>query len=1557
MRVALYLTLGAMFSLLTAGNAVGTAVGPDVPICAASEDQWNPDISGSTVVWTDERRELTDYMAVYGHELTTGEEFPIATDYQTNYYYASISGSKVVWHAWPYWTGIYGKDLDTGMSFSVGSGPKTTPDISGETVVWMDRRDEHTNSFDIYGKDLSSGQEFAVCAELRRQWYPAISGSIVVWADERNSSVTDFESDIYGYDLATDQEFPVCIQDSFQSQPCVSGGLVAWRDSRNYTTTGYDIYGYDMGTEEEFPICVLQGNQSAPAISGDIVVYADSRNAGISGSDIYGCDLSTSEEFPICTAQGNQSSPQISGNVVVWKDERNEESTGTDIYGCQLSPGHLVSVEVAADPETIESAGATVLSATLSDELGHGAAYWRWYDNGAGGSFVPAPDVQSPTWIAPGNLTGSAVVRRLTVVACCDGSPFVLASGSVEVIEEPPTEHSVNVTATAEPAAVPSGGTTQLGATASDSLGHGIALWEWTDNGAGGAFSPSRYVQSPTWTAPENFTDVTLHYCLTVTATCSGLPPTSGSSDVYVDEAPAEVAVLPLDGGPQSITASPTDPVYYEITVPAETPHLFVTMRYRGPSFHPGRSEMSLYYERAEVASSSGYDDLIVHVPGPAAGTYFVRISASGPWLLGASTSLRDLPLGDWVVGTIYGDDGSAWHQVTCPAGQAALYLSAETIGDYSDLEVYCDTAGEAVCWRDSGRDLYLEIPSPEPGVYYVHLMDSGYVYGGDQTRDYMIMADVEPIEPPLCTEPLITSISPTAGGTGGPVTVHIEGRCFDPYAAVCLSRHGNDDVCAISVVADEDGTMLEATFDLAGAASGEWTLTVTNPDSQMAVAPAPFIVEAGGEANIWVTVLGREYVRAGREVECYIEYGNSGDIDALDVVLTLEVPPGVEILSPTPPGAVLLSRTPGAATEPGESGLLGWIDDRVPPDSKRGAKIAYRISKPTGLLTLILKAYYGIIGACFAHTDRLLQGQDPAIASGETERQYREFMEKEVDRPISFWDFGSRFVGHLNDALGVSLDAADYYQDLEEMGRLGEDLSDAFDVEADVSEAQESTMDIRAVASTSPEDKYGPSGWDAAGTPLGERQRWVPADRPVDYRIDFWNKEDAAAATCDVIITDELDADLDWSTFTFTEVGFLDWRAELEPCQCFNIDIEDVVIDLSQYYPGAPVVELVVNVEGIFDPIAGQIEWVFRALDPITRDYPEHPLAGFLPPMTASGWEIGWVDFTVAPLPDLPSGTTVENQAWVKFDVDEFKPAPKEGPYINTLDAEAPSSQVLALNADQQHPFFMVSWEGQDDPGGCGIGSYDLYVSEDGGAPSLYRGRLSDTRVVFQGSRGREYGFYVRACDHVGNLEAAPAEADARTVAGAGFPDVPEGAWGHDEIYLLVANEICEGFPEGTYEPSWAMTRDQMAAYIARALAGGDDSVPDPQGDPTFADVPEDHWAYRYVEYAVLRSVVAGYDDGLYHPEYEVTRDQMAVYMARSVVEPTGEDGLRGYTPPTSASFADVPEGSWAYKHIEYCVEEQTVKGYDDGCYHPDWRVTRDQMAVYIVRAFGLGA
>jgi len=187
-------------------------------------------------------------------------------------------------------------------------------------------------------------------------------------------------------------------------------------------------------------------------------------------------------------------------------------------------------------------------------------------------------------------------------------------------------------------------------------------------------------------------------------------------------------------------------------------------------------------------------------------------------------------------------------------------------------------------------------------------------------------------------------------------------------------------------------------------------------------------------------------------------------------------------------------------------------------------------------------------------------------------------------------------------------------------------------------------------------------------------------------------------------------------------------------------------------------------------------------------------------------------------------------------------------------------------------------------------------------------------------------------------------------------FTDVASGYCPYLEILACATAGIVTGLEDGSYHPEWIVTRDQMAVYISRGLAGGEEHVPMGPAEATFPDVPTDHWAYNHVEYALANSVVAGYRDDYYHPEVVVDRGQMAVFIARAMVAPAGDSGVP--PGPEQPTFWDVTrdnEWSWCYNHVEYIVSEGVAQGYEDGGYHPEYACTRDQMAVYVARAFDL--
>jgi hypothetical protein len=140
-----------------------------------------------------------------------------------------------------------------------------------------------------------------------------------------------------------------------------------------------------------------------------------------------------------------------------------------------------------------------------------------------------------------------------------------------------------------------------------------------------------------------------------------------------------------------------------------------------------------------------------------------------------------------------------------------------------------------------------------------------------------------------------------------------------------------------------------------------------------------------------------------------------------------------------------------------------------------------------------------------------------------------------------------------------------------------------------------------------------------------------------------------------------------------------------------------------------------------------------------------------------------------------------------------------------------------------------------------------------------------------------------------------AGGDADVPTgPAVATFPDVPTDHWAFKYVEYCVGQGVVAGYPDGTYRPEAELDRAQMAAFMARAMCGGEEGVPDPGCvTPPFPDVPCDYWARKYVQFIKGAGVATGYPDGTYRPTAPCTRDQMAVYVARGRGDPGGYDNL----------------------------------------------------------------
>ena len=199
------------------------------------------------------------------------------------------------------------------------------------------------------------------------------------------------------------------------------------------------------------------------------------------------------------------------------------------------------------------------------------------------------------------------------------------------------------------------------------------------------------------------------------------------------------------------------------------------------------------------------------------------------------------------------------------------------------------------------------------------------------------------------------------------------------------------------------------------------------------------------------------------------------------------------------------------------------------------------------------------------------------------------------------------------------------------------------------------------------------------------------------------------------------------------------------------------------------------------------------------------------------------------------------------------------------------------------------------------------------------------------------------------GNGNGSYTDGQAHTISKYTFNDVPDTYWSWNYIERLYDAGVTNGCGNGNYCPSTTVTRDQMAVFLLKGKHNS--SYVPPTATGVFQDVLTNYWAASWIEQLAAEGITSGcsVSPKQYCPTTPVTRDQMAVFLLKAKHGPS-------YVPPAPTGvFQDVPTDYWAAAWIEQLAAEGVTAGCGGGNYCPTTPVTRDQMAVFLVKNFNL--
>ena len=186
-----------------------------------------------------------------------------------------------------------------------------------------------------------------------------------------------------------------------------------------------------------------------------------------------------------------------------------------------------------------------------------------------------------------------------------------------------------------------------------------------------------------------------------------------------------------------------------------------------------------------------------------------------------------------------------------------------------------------------------------------------------------------------------------------------------------------------------------------------------------------------------------------------------------------------------------------------------------------------------------------------------------------------------------------------------------------------------------------------------------------------------------------------------------------------------------------------------------------------------------------------------------------------------------------------------------------------------------------------------------------------------------------------------SPTPGPTPSPGGSRFTDMV-GHWSQPFVNGLSELDVVQGFLDGTFRPDAKVTRAQYAAILVKAFPGAAIRPP-----TNFSDVAPNFWAYNAIRQANAQGFLAGFPDGSFRPDLNLTRVQAIVALVNGL-------RLTGGTPNALMIYRDRAQiPSYAVPAIATATQRRMVVNYPTvDQLNPMRDIVRGEMAALVYQA-----